>query len=120
MATTWTKLPLSGSTNGRGIKVVAIATAGTTIHTTAATTGVDNYDEVWLFAYNSDTSNRVLTLEWGGATVPDDNIVVTVAAQTGLVLVAPGIILQNSLVVKAFASAANVITLYGYVNRSAT
>jgi hypothetical protein len=116
---TWTKLPLSGSTNGRPIKVVATSLAGTTIHTAAATTGVDNYDEVWLFGYNSDTANRSLTVQFGGTTAPDDSITITLSPQAGLFLVLPGIIIQNSLVVKAFASTANVVMVSGYVNRSA-
>jgi hypothetical protein len=57
-----------------------------------------------------------LTLEFGGATVPDQNIVVTLPYKSGLVPVVPGLILQNGLVVKAFAGTANVITLIGFVN----
>ena len=34
----YSREPLSGSTHGRGIKVVATATAGTTIHTGQAST----------------------------------------------------------------------------------
>ncbi len=41
---------LSGSTNGRLIKVVATATAGTLIHT--AVTGTTNIDEIHLYAVN--------------------------------------------------------------------
>jgi hypothetical protein len=61
-----------------------------------------------------------LTLEWGEATAPDGNIEINIGAEgTGLVLVAPGLLLQNSLVIKAFAGTADVITLTGYVNRIA-
>lgn len=116
---TITKIELSGSTDGRPIKVAQTSTPGTTIHTTAATTGVDNYDEIWLLAHNSDTSNRSVTIEFGGTTSPDDTITLTLAPQGGLYMVIPGLILQNSLVVKAFASTANVVTIVGYVNRSA-
>ena len=115
--TTYTKLPLSGSTNGRMIKVVATATAGTTIHT--AGSGTTNIDEVWLWAVNSDTITRKLTIEWGGTTAPDDTITVDIPPQGGLILVAPGLLIQNSLVIKAFAAAANVVTITGYVNRIA-
>jgi hypothetical protein len=114
---TYTKNLLSGSTNGKGIKVVATATAGTTVHT--AVTGTTDFDEIWIYAVNSDTSSHKLTLEWGEATAPDGNIEVTIPAESGLVLVAPGLLLQNSLVVKAFAASANVIILHGYVNRIA-
>jgi hypothetical protein len=37
MAATFSKLVLSGSTNGKAVKVVQTATAGTTIHTAHAT-----------------------------------------------------------------------------------
>ena len=115
---TFTKTLLSGSTNGKAIKVVATATAGTTIHT--AVSGTASLDEVWLYAHNSSAATVKLTLEWGEATAPDGNIEINVGAEgTGLVLVSPGILLQNSLVIKAFAGTANVITLTGYVNRIA-
>lgn len=107
---------LSGSTDGKPIKVVATATAGTTIHTAVAGTTAGTYDEIWLYAYNGHTAPVVLTIEFGGATVPDQNIVLTIGNKTGLVLVVPGLILQNGMVVKAFAATANVITLSGWVN----
>ena len=113
---TFTKTLLSGSTNGKAIKVAATATAGTTIHT--AVSGTSSLDEVWLYAHNSSAATVKLTLEWGEATAPDGNIEINVGAEgTGLVLIAPGILLQNSLVIKAFAATTNVITLTGYVNR---
>lgn len=112
---TFSKLKLSGSTDGKQIKVAATATAGTTIHTAHATA----LDEVWLWAVNSSTSAVKLTIEWGEATAPDGNIEVTVPAESGYMLVVPGMVLTNSLVVKAFAGTANVILLNGYVNRIA-
>jgi hypothetical protein len=115
---TFTKQLLSGSTNGKAIKVAATATAGTTIHT--AVSGTSSLDEVWLYAHNSSAAAVKLTLEWGEATAPDGHIEINIGAEgTGLVLVAPGLLLQNSLVIKAFAGTANVITLTGYVNRIA-
>jgi hypothetical protein len=110
------KRKLSGSTDGKPIKVVAIATLGTTIHTAVAGTTAGTFDEIWLFAFNSSASAVTLTIEFGGATVPDQNIVCTLAAQSGEQLIVPGFILQNSLVVSAFASSANVVTISGWVN----
>lgn len=110
------KRKLSGSTDGRGIKVVATASAGTTIHTAVAGTTAGTFDEIWLYAYNSDSVARLLTIEFGGTTAPDDNIKVMLEAQSGLMLIAPGLILQNGSVVKAFAAAANVVTIFGFVN----
>ena len=112
---TFSKRLLSGSTDGKAIKVVQTATAGTTIHT--AVSGTTNLDEIWLYAVNSSASAVKLTLEWGQADAPDGNIELSVAAESGLVLVTAGLLLQNSLVVKAFAGTANVIMLHGFVNR---
>ena len=112
---TFTKKILSGSTDGKAIKVVQTATAGTTIHT--AVSGTSDIDEIWLYAVNSSASAVKLTIEWGEAAAPDGNIELSVAAESGLVLVTAGLLLQNSLVVKAFAATANVILLHGYVNR---
>ena len=110
------KRKLSGSTDGKAIKVVQTATAGTTIHTAVAGTTAGTFDEIWLWAYNGHTGAVELTIEFGGATVPDQNIVVTIPAKSGLIPVVPGLILQNGMVVKAFADEANVITLIGYVH----
>jgi hypothetical protein len=108
-----TKVKLSGSTDGRNIKVVATATAGTTLHTAHAT----NMDEVWLWACNSDTTARKLTIEFGGVSSPDDLIELTIPPESGPVLVIPGWILTNSVVVRAFAATANVLVCNGYINR---
>lgn len=110
------KRKLSGSTDGKPIKVVATATAGTTIHTAVAGTTAGTFDEIWLWAYNSHTAAVELTIEFGGATAPDQNIKVTLPSKGGLVLVVPGLILQNGLTVAAFAGTANVITISGFVN----
>lgn len=116
---TFSKIALSGSTDGKMIKVAATGSAGTAIHTGSST--ATTYDEVWLYAVNSDTSNRKLTIEWGGTTSPDDLIELTVAAESGLVLVVPGLVIKGNastaLVVRAFAATANVISIAGYVNR---
>ena len=113
---TFSKLPLSGSTNGKGINVAATATTGTTIHT--AVSGTSSFDEVWMYAVNTSTSSVKLTVEYGGTTAAD-NIEITIPGESGLVLVVPGLFLNNSLVVTAFAGTTNVISIHGYVNRVA-
>ncbi len=111
----YSKVILSGSVQGKGIKVVQTATAGTTIHTAVA--GTSDIDEIWLWAVNSQVDPVKVTLEWGQADAPDGNIEQTIPGESGLVLIAPGLLLQNELVVKAFASAANVVLIHGFVNR---
>ena len=115
MATVKKRL-LSGSTDGKPIKVVATATAGTLIHTAVAGATPGTYDEIWLWAYNSYASPCLLTIEFGGAAAPDQNISMTLGVKEGLVPIVPGLLLQNGLTVKAFAAAANVITISGFVN----
>lgn len=116
MSSSALKRKLTGSTDGRGIKVVATGSAGTTIHTAVAGTTTGTYDEIWLWAYNSDTVERLLTIQFGGTSTPDDDIKVSIPPQQGLVEVVPGLILQNGDVVKAYAAAANVVIIFGHVH----
>jgi hypothetical protein len=112
---TFSKVKLSSSTSGRGIKIAATATAGTAIHTAVA--GASDIDEVWLYAVNSSVADVVLTIEMGGTTDPDDTIDVTIKAYSGLTLIVPGLIMNGTLAIAGFASVANVIIVFGYVNR---
>lgn len=116
---TFTKTLLSGSSQGKAIKVVATASTGTTIHATGTSSTV--IDEIWLYAYNSDTTARLLTIQFGGTATPDNDIKVLIPSQSGLTLVVPGLILTGNgagaSTVYAYAAAANVIQISGYVNR---
>jgi hypothetical protein len=117
---TFTKSILSGSTDGKAILVAATATAGTLIHT--GPTSTSQLHEVWLYAVNTSTSNVKLTIEWGEATAPNGNIEYTVAAENGLYLIVPGLLLKGNataLTVKAFAATTNVIAIHGFVNQIA-
>ena len=115
----FTKTLLSGSSQGKAIKVAATATPGTTIHSTGTSATI--IDEVWLYAYNSSGSAVVLTIEYGGVTAPDNQIKLTIPATSGLTLVTPGLILTGTgsviSTIAAFAGTTNVITISGYVNR---
>jgi hypothetical protein len=104
---------LSESNHGDGIKIVQTATAGTTIHT--ANDQTDDIDEVWLWACNTNATAVILTLEWSSAVV-DDNIKVSINPNE-TVLVAPGWPLRNTLVIKGFATVANKVNVFGFVNR---
>jgi hypothetical protein len=106
---------LSGSVQGKAVLVAATATTGTTIHTAIA--GTSDIDEIWIYAVNTSASAVKLTLEWGTTTAADGNLEQTIPAESGLSLVAPGLLLQNGLLVTAFAGTTNVILLHGYVNR---
>lgn len=108
----FTKLQLSGSTNGRPIKVTTTATPGTLIHTA----GVD-LDELWLYAVGTGAPTKKLTIELGGVTDSDDLIEVDISAAEGLILVLPGVPMNGSVVIRAFAETANIINIVGWVNR---
>jgi len=109
---------LSGSPgNNRGIKIVATATPGTLVHTCVTTVSTaGNFDELWLYVYNSHTADVTVTVELGGTTAPDDNIVVTVPFKQGRFLLVDGHPLQGGVAVRVFASVANVVVATGFVN----
>lgn len=116
---TFTKVALSGSTQGKGIKISATASTGTTIHATGTSSSI--IDEVWLYAYNSSTGPITLTIQFGGTTAVDNDIKIDIPATSGLTLVVPGLILTGTgaaaNTVYAYAGTANVVTISGYVNR---
>jgi hypothetical protein len=114
------KYLLSGSTNGLGIPVIQTATPGTLIHT--AVTGTAAFDELWIWAYNTTSSNIIVTLEWGDA-VTTHNILTSISPSqyppqqlVGVMGGGGSFLLQNGLTLKAFAPGAGV-TIYGFVNR---
>ena len=110
------RIPISGCSNGRGIKVTGTTSGGAnTIHTATSTAGV--IDEVWLYCYNSGSANLVLYLCLGGTTDPDDIVKVTIPAQTGDILVLAGECFNGGVVIKAYAQTANYLVIRGYVNR---
>lgn len=121
MANAVSRIPFSGSTQGQAVLVAATSTPGTTIHTTGVSATVQ--DEVRMWAYNAHTADVLLTIEFGGATAPNQNIVLVVPFKSGLVEITPpaGMFLTGSgsvaLTVKAFAGTTNVITISGCVYR---
>ena len=118
IADTYTIEKLSGSTDGKAIKVTGTGTGSTvTIHTATANSG--DIDLVTLYAQNNDADGevRTLTLEWGAATDPDNLIVLPIPCKVGPVLVCERLPIMNSLVVKAFADEANDVQIMGRVER---
>jgi hypothetical protein len=111
------KRKLSASDGGRGIKVAATATPGTLIHEALNSAAQNEWDEVWIRAINTSGSAVKLTLEWGGTTAPDDQVEITIPGEDGFHEVVLGHVLQNGKQVRAFAATANVLVLYGFVNR---
>ena len=117
MATDFSKVLLSGSTNGKGVKVAATSGTGTTIHTATNTGGV--FDELWLYAVNESDNSVNLVIQFGGVTDVDNTISVGITGKSGLQLIVPGFIADGGVVIRAYASTTNVIVIYGFVNRIA-
>lgn len=111
------KRKLSASTDGRGIKVTATASPGTSIHTATPSSAANEWDEVWIKAVNTSGSAVKLTVEWGGTTAPEDLVEITIPPEQGFYEVIPGHVLQNGAVVRAFADSADVLIIHGFVNR---
>lgn len=115
---TFSKKHISGSSGGRPIKVTATSSPGTNIHSTLTSSAA--IDEVWLYATNTSSSSVLLTLQWGSTTSPDDNIVASIPPQSTVTLI-PGHAISGTgsaaRTIGAFAGTANVINIFGYVNR---
>lgn len=109
----FTKLPLSGSTSGKLIEVVATGTPGTIIHTA----DVLNLDEVYMYAENKTGADVTLTVEWGGVLAADLIQTKVKKLDTGLILIIPGGIITGGLIVRAFSPVASEIRIMGWVNR---
>lgn len=115
---TETRIGFSAATNGATMTVnTTSAISPMTVHT--AVSGVYNWDDVWIWAANTDTVSRTISLYFGAHSSLGDQVVGNYDLPPGgaPVLICPGLFLQNSGVVEAYASIANKINLTGYVNR---
>jgi len=116
---TFVKTLLSSSATGAPTTVVATASTGTTIHTTGTSASI--IDEVWLYANNTSTSPVLLTVQFGGTGAVQHAKPITLAPQSGDVLIVAGLPLTGTgaatSTVAAFAATASVVTVSGYVNR---
>lgn len=116
---TYTKLTLSGSTNGRGINLTATTFAGRqTIHTATSTAG--ELDEVWIYVTNNSAATATnLTLIWATQSTDTtaDQLKMSIPASTGLYLLVPGFVLGSGLTITAYAGVTANLTIHGWVNR---
>lgn len=115
--TTFTARLLSGSTNGKNIKIAANATPGTLVHTAVA--GTSSIDEVTIEVTNTSSVGVKVTIEWGEATAPDGNIEATIPPEAGPIKIIDRWRIQNGLEVRAFAATQNVLVVNGFVDRIA-
>ncbi|NBP84585.1 MAG: hypothetical protein EBU23_03390 [Mycobacteriaceae bacterium] len=109
---------LSGSNQGQPILVAATSSPGTTIHSTGTSSTI--IDNITLYAHNTDTTARKLTVEFGG-TGTANTIEVTVPAESGLMLVVPQLPLTGTgaaaKTVAAFCASTNLVAISGVVDR---
>ena len=113
------KRAFSASSNGRLIRLEAIGTPGTLIHTTPTTNVVDVI-HLWAQVLATATQ-RLLTIEFG-STATLDILTAFLNAGTatdGMVKVIDGFPLTTAsgLTVRAFATASDEVFIGGYVNR---
>ena len=119
---TYSKIILSGSTDGQGIKVTGTTPSkGTTVHT-AVTGAAQSLDEVWIYGYNAATTAREISLAIGPttATASQYSYLLPTTVPDGLHLLSPGLVVRNAKVVRAFATADSGVHVFGYVNRFAS
>jgi hypothetical protein len=115
MPQAFTKNKLSGSVNGKSILLTGTASAvSTPLHTAVA--GTTAFDEVWLYGYNSAATSNTVTIEWGDTTV-SGTYKVPIPSKSGRTIIADGRLINNGLVISAFADTASVAIIDGFVNQ---
>jgi len=105
------KHKLSGSTGGRRIKISATTAEAAQTVATAQATGTDAGSVIYLDAVNHHTAAVDVYVLWGGTTAPDDLISVKVPSENLGAIPVHRDWLQDGLLVKVYASVANVITI---------
>lgn len=113
----YSRVLLSGSTNGLPIPVAATATPGTLLHTAIA--GSSPFDEVYLWASNVTGAAATLTIEWGGVSDPGSHMVkaYSIAANSPPMPIAMGQVVNGGVAIRAFSGTASAINVTGFVNR---
>ena len=121
---TYSKILLSGSTNGQGLVVTgagATPSLGVVVHT-AVTGTAQSIDEVWTWVWSAATTASELTVMMGVTTATGSRFTQTVTAdeKKGLVLVTPGLVMNGAITMKFSATADTRFNVFGYVNRYAS
>lgn len=109
---------LSGQTDGKNILITATTSGGAqTIHTVA--TGTATLEFLTIEACHVDSANATtkLTLLVGGTTVPNDVITIDMDHGVGAVVIQDKRLMQNGVIVKAYAQHASHVVIYGYYQR---
>lgn len=110
----FSKLLLSASSDGRAIRINSLSAPGTLIHQSQSLTS--GFDELWIYGANNSNAEVTTTILFGGPSNSDE-IAVDIPANGGLYLIVPGLIVNNSVTVNAFASSVDTVSIFGFVNR---
>jgi hypothetical protein len=117
-----TRSPISASSSTRGkiIKITATSSPGTLLHTVSTVSTDFDYVSIW--AWNVDTVNRTLTLEFGGTTADDRIPYIVEPGKPPICLVDRWDLQGNSSadVIRAYATSANQILVKLVVYRVGT
>jgi len=116
---TFSKVLLSGSTQGKGIALDS-TTSAATVHATGSSSSI--IDEVWVWAHNTSATAQEISIRYGGTTDPTNIIKVTIPSKAGTLLVVPGLVLTGTgsaanTITALPTTTANAVALHGYVNR---
>lgn len=116
---TYSRVLLSGSTDGKPVPVAATATPGTLMHT--AVSGSASFDEVYCWVSNVTGSAATLTIEWGSTSDPGGLMTkaVSIPANSAPIPIITGQVLNNAMVVRMFSGTASALNITGFVNRIA-
>ncbi len=118
---TYSKIVLSGSTDGRPIIITATAPSTANLIHTCVTGSADSIDEVWIYAQPQVTTALLFSLSLGPTTVTARiRHTITADDKKGLVLVAPGLVGRASGVWGAWVTTTSIVEVWGFVNRYAS
>jgi hypothetical protein len=116
---TFSKIPLSQSTNGKSILLSLSASPGILLHTTG--TSVADVDEVYIYASNNTTYDTGITLFWGSSAVSHNIMNLSINAYAGITTVVPGLILRGDgsigSPIYAYVTNPSAVNITGYINR---
>ena len=118
---TYSKIILSGSTDGQGIRITATTPSGTIVHT-CVTGAAESIDEMWVYGHSTVTTTAQIVFAFGVTTATGSRLTHTVSAgdKAGLILMIPGLVGRNTKILKASATSTDRFNLFGYVNRYAS
>lgn len=106
-----TKVVPSGLTDGQALIIDQTATVGNTFHTADAAAK----DFIYMWAVNKHSADVKITIEFGGAET-DQNITVDLEPNIPTPVLIGGL-LTGSKTCKVFADTADVVSVWGHVDR---